>query len=290
MGSDTARMTSSMKETPFFFAGRPAAPHSLFGVLHEVDAPSSRPVVVLCPPFGEEKLWAHRVLVSAARTMAAQGYPVLRFDYGGTGDSDGELAEASLETTLDDIRRAIAQARDATRRDTVALVGVRFGAAFAGLVAEDAPDVTHLALWAPILEGGRYMQELLRINLSTQLAAYKAIRQDRAALVTLMEQGQAVNVDGYDLSHAMYAQCSSVTFARGPLAFGGRCLIAQVDVSDAAPVSKELDALQKNYRSGQLLRVTEDPFWKEVPVFCGRADRLAQATVDWMERAGGGDT
>jgi len=276
-----------MKETPFFFAGRPAAPHSLFGVLHQVDAPSSRPVVVFCPPFGEEKLWAHRVLVSAARTMAAQGYPVLRFDYGGTGDSDGELAEASLDTTLDDIRRAVAHARAETRRDRVALVGVRFGAAFAGLVAEEAPEVSHLALWAPILEGGRYMQDMLRINLSTQLAAFKAIRHDRAALVAQMEQGQTVNVEGYDLSHAMYTQCSSITFAHGARAFGGRCLIAQIDASDAVPVSRELEALRHTYRDGQFVRITEEPFWKELPVFCGRADGLAQATIDWMEPPAG---
>ena len=271
-----------MNETPFFFATRPAARKSLFGVLHEADAPSNRPVVVICPPFVEEKLWAHRVLVSAARTFAAQGYSVLRFDYGGTGDSDGELAEATLETTLDDVRRAVAQAREMTGRDTVALVGVRFGAAFAALVAEDAPEVSHLSLWAPILEGGRYMQEMLRVNLSTQLAAYKAVRQDRAALIALMSQGETVNVDGYELSYAMYTQCSSVTFGAGARAFGGRCLVAQVDVSDAAPVSRELEALRSTYRNAQFVRVAEDPFWKEVPVFCGRADRLTQATIDWL--------
>lgn len=271
-----------MKETPFFFAGRPSAPYSLFGILHEADVPSSRPVVVICAPFGEEKLWAHRVLVSAARTLAAAGHPVLRFDYGGSGESDGDLADASLETTLADIRLAVAHARELTGRDAVALVGVRFGAAFAGLVAEDTPAVSHLALWAPILEGGRYMQELLRANLSTQLAAYKTVKHDRVALVAQMAAGQTVNVDGYELSHAMYSQCSSITFAAGPRAFAGPCLIAQVDVSDTAPVSKELEAVRGSYAHGTLVRVTEDPFWKEVPVFCGRADRLTQATVDWL--------
>jgi alpha/beta superfamily hydrolase len=270
-----------MTETPFFFSGGPNAPPDLFGILHDA-APSSRPAVVMCAPFGEEKLWAHRVLVSSARALAAAGYPVLRFDYGGTGESEGEHAAATLSTTLADVRRAIAHARTVTSRDRVALVGVRFGAAIAGLAAEESGDVSHLALWAPVMDGARYMQELLRSNLSGQLAAYKTIRHDRAALVAMMEQGSTVNIDGYELCHGMYRECSSVSFGKGPLRFGGPCLIAQVDVSDAAPPNRELEGLRDAYGRATLVRVVEDPFWKEGPVFCGRADRLTQATLDWL--------
>ncbi len=196
-----------MKETPFFF---PTDGGQLFGVFHEAP-PSARPSIVLCPPFLEEKLWAHRVLVSAARTLAQEGYPVLRFDCRGSGDSAGAFSSTTLETVQADVRSAIEQVRVLADRQTVSLIGVRFGAAIASLVAEEMPDVRELVLWAPILDGARYMQELLRGNLSTQLAAYKTIRYDRAALVAQMEQGQTVNIDGYELSHAMYTQCSAVT-------------------------------------------------------------------------------
>jgi exosortase A-associated hydrolase 2 len=274
-----------MRETPFFFSGTPGAPSHLFGILHEVADTSARPVVVLCAPFVEEKLWAHRTLVSAARAMAAAGYPVLRFDYAGTGESDGDFAEATLETHLADVRAALAEARSRTGRESAVLVGVRFGAAIAGLAAEADGGVSHLALWAPIMDGGRYMQELLRSNLSTQLAAYKAIRHDRAALVALMESGATVNVDGYELSHAMYTQCSAVGLGGGPRPFAGACLVAQVEPTGAAPLARDLEAVAAAYRAATVVRVAEDPFWKEVPVFCGRADRLTQATLDWLAAA-----
>ncbi len=270
-----------MTETPFYFSGDPGANSDLFGILHAADS-STGPVVVMCPAFAEEKLWGHRVLVSAARTLAAAGFPVLRFDHGGTGDSDGEFSQATLTSMLADVRRASAHARGVTGRDRVALIGVRFGAAIAGLAAEDAPDVSHLAMWAPVLDGGRYMQELLRGNLSTQMAAYKTVRHDRAALVAQMEGGATVNVDGYDLSYEMYRECSGVTPPQSPRGFAGACLVAQVDPVAGAPPARELEGLRQVYRRVTIVQVTEEPFWKEVPVFCGRADRLVQATLDWL--------
>ena len=48
------------------------------------------------------------------------------------------------------------------------------------------------------------MQEQLRVNLATQLAVYKEVRQDRAALVAEMQGGATVNVDGYELGGALY--------------------------------------------------------------------------------------
>ena len=97
-----------MTETPFFF---PNGSTSLFGVFHEPPGPSSKSAFVFCHPWGEEKLWAHRGFVSFARTLAADGHPVLRFDYMGNGDSDGEFADSTLQTALADVRAAIAEVR-----------------------------------------------------------------------------------------------------------------------------------------------------------------------------------
>ena len=54
-------------ETPFFF---PSGKHSLFGILHQPAAATCLPAFVFCHPFGEEKLWTHRVFVSFARRLA----------------------------------------------------------------------------------------------------------------------------------------------------------------------------------------------------------------------------
>ena len=55
-----------MTETPFYFAN---GSHSLFGVLHEPEAAPVNAGFVFCHPFGEEKLWSHRVYVTFARAL-----------------------------------------------------------------------------------------------------------------------------------------------------------------------------------------------------------------------------
>jgi uncharacterized protein len=179
-------------EEPFFFAGTGG---ELFAVLHR---PAAAPIggFAFCHPFGEEKLWTHRVFVTFARELTRRGYAVLRFDCRGNGDSAGEFKDASIDTALEDIGSAIAELRARSGVDKVSLLGLRLGATLAAVTAERRPDIDTLVLWAPIADGARYAQELLRINMTTQLAVFREIREDRAALVEGMRQGRTANVDG----------------------------------------------------------------------------------------------
>jgi exosortase A-associated hydrolase 2 len=268
-----------MAETPFFF---PSAGHSLFGVVHEPDAPTRRGAFVFCHPLAEEKLWAHRVFVSFARRLAHEGYVVLRFDYMGNGDSEGEFGASSLETALSDVRCAIGAIRERSGVAAVNLLGLRWGGTIASLVAESEPGIERLILWAPIVDGTRYMQDLLRTNLTTQLAAYKEIRQDRADLVAVMESGRTVNIDGYEMALPLYAQASSVKLAGHPKAFGGPCLIAQVDPQPGRS-APDLQQLAATYPQAMVTAVQEEPFWKEILRWYDEAPNLSAATLQWLE-------
>ena len=64
----------------------------LAGRLHCPDHASSRSVGVVIVVGGPQyRIGSHRQFVSLADALASAGYPVLRFDYRGMGDSDGEL-------------------------------------------------------------------------------------------------------------------------------------------------------------------------------------------------------
>lgn len=266
-----------MNETPFYFPGEG---HTLFGIFHQPERVPSKGAFVFCHPFVEEKLWAHRVFVSFARDLAAEGYSVLRFDYMGNGDSPGEFNESSLESVQADVRSAIRQVRTMTDAHDVNLLGLRLGATVASLVAEDE-DIAQLVLWAPVVDGARYMQELLRINLTTQMATFKEIRHDRVALVEQMQQGGAVNIDGYELTLPMYSQVSAVKLAANVKRYEGACLITNIDKQQSRP-SPELVQLAACYSRASLRPVTDEPFWKEIPRFYGRASNLFAATFEWL--------
>ena len=267
-----------MTETPFFF---PNGSYSLFGILHQPVPGPARTPFVFCHAFGEEKLWAQRVFVSFARQLAAEGHPVLRFDYMGNGDSEGDIRDSSLATTVSDVRCAIEQVRRLTGTRAVSLLGLRLGASVAGLVAEETADVEHLVHWAPIVDGGRYMQELLRINLTTQMAVYKEIRQDREALVASMRDRNPVNVDGYEITFPLYDQVSGIKMASSSKRHAGPCLIAQIDRQTGRP-SPELQQLAAAYPRATLVFAQEEPFWKEILRFYDQAPNLFTLTLDWL--------
>jgi exosortase A-associated hydrolase 2 len=271
-----------MSEVPFFF---PSQGFNLFGVMHSPQAATSGTAFLLCPPFGEEMLWTRLVYVNFARELARRGHPVLRFDYRGTGDSDGDFEDSTVETCLSDIRSALeVLAEKAGPVSGTGLLGLRFGATLAALAAEASPEVRRLVLWSPVLNGAAYMQELLRVNLTTQLAVYKEVRQSREALVQAMAEGKPANVDGYQITGAMFKQASSIDLLVASKCSEANCLIVQIAPKPQPSVQKDLAGLCSLYRAGHTMVSIEEPFWKEIRTVYARAGRLYQDTLSWLER------
>src|SRR4051812_34449398 len=85
------------------------AERPLFGWYHAPALATARACgVVLCNPFGYEMMCSHRAYRHLAERLATAGFPVLRFDYDGTGDSagDGEDPER-VESWLGSIDLAV---------------------------------------------------------------------------------------------------------------------------------------------------------------------------------------
>jgi alpha/beta superfamily hydrolase len=99
-------------------------------------SPAVTTLWVFCNPFLEEKTFAHPVYVHFARHLAGLGNAVLRFDYEGDGDSEGETVDASLGHWRDDVEDALAFATARAKPSEVVLFGLRLGAAAAVLAAE----------------------------------------------------------------------------------------------------------------------------------------------------------
>lgn len=136
----------------------PVAFAGCFGWLHPGNGSRG---VVLCPTFGHENMTAHRGWVRLADLLAASGFPVLRFDYPGTGDSAGSETDSDrFAAWRDSIPEAVRHLRHATGVGTVILVGLRLGATLALLAAEAIDGVDGIACLAPVLSGRSYVREL----------------------------------------------------------------------------------------------------------------------------------
>lgn len=83
----------------------PCAGSMLHGVVHSVSEPAARRGVLIIVGGPQYRVGSHRQFVLLARHLAAHGVPVLRFDYRGMGDSEGELSD--FLQVREDIRAAI---------------------------------------------------------------------------------------------------------------------------------------------------------------------------------------
>ena len=274
-------ITTSAIETPLFFQN---GAYRLFGIVHQPVGTPSGAAWVFCHPFAEEKLWAQRVYVSFARLLAARGAWVMRFDAMGNGDSEGQFSAASADTMLLDIDCAIRYLEGVSGiTQGIGLLGLRFGATLAALAAEQSSKIGKLVLWEPIVDGAKYMQEMLRINLTTQSAVYKEIRHNREALVRMMRDGATVNIDGYELAYPCYEQATAINLKEGRKRLTGPCLIVQIG-KDGQPIHPDLKVLQDTYPAGDLQSAVEEPFWKEIKRWYRAAPNLFETTLAWMEK------
>ena len=149
--------------TPLFFG---SSQRRLFGAYEAPRAGGAGGrAVLLCHPWGQEYIRAHRSMRRLATLLGAAGCHVLRFDYFGTGDSMGRSSEASVRGWEEDIETAIEELQDTSGATRIALVGLRLGATLATHVATRKKKMVEtLALWDPIVSGSEYVDELLAVT------------------------------------------------------------------------------------------------------------------------------
>ena len=187
--------------TPFYFESQG---DRLFGWLHRLESASRRDRgVIICPPIGHEQVYSHRSLRHLADAVAAAGFPVVRFDYHGTGDSAGSGEEPEgVATWLANIRDAHDWLRRRIGCEHISLIGLRIGATLATRAATEWP-VDGLVLWAPVVKGRSYLREMKALSLTASggRSASEVPGGIEAAGFTLPEK-VALALGGLDLLRA----------------------------------------------------------------------------------------
>ena len=164
--------------------------------------------LVLCNPFGQEAIRAHRFFRILSQRLATAGVDVLRFDYFGTGDSAGEDADFDLDGAVLDTLAAAELLRVQGRFQNLVFVGLRLGASIAALAAREMPSVgLRLALIEPVLDGGAYMRGLEQAHARTLAQIYGARwRADRALRNLLAPSDSTFEALGFELGSALCRQ------------------------------------------------------------------------------------
>ena len=165
----------------------------------------------MCSPFLEEKLFCRRILKSLAELLCHQDWLVVRFDGYGEGDSEGELSNADLETSVADCASLVSLLRERVDGPVV-MLGMRWGANISLL--QTIENIDAVVAIDPLLSGEEYVQQLLRQNLTTQMATWGGVRENREALLAASQQGRCINVQGFELGPQLIADIRKVVIPR----------------------------------------------------------------------------
>jgi alpha-beta hydrolase superfamily lysophospholipase len=195
---------ASAEKVPLHFG---AAARPLFGFYHPPAAAGVRGTsVLLCNPIGDDLMRAHRTFRHLAERLAAAGFPVLRFDYDGTGDSAGDERDPDRVSAW---RRDVARAADELRARSgvagLALVGLKLGGTFAALAAADLGGVDALVLWSAYDTGAAFVAETTKTHgllVKLQPASFSGgppAADGREALGFLLTQQTIADLGGIDL-------------------------------------------------------------------------------------------
>lgn len=125
---------------------------NMAAVLHiPLQSAGPSPVIVFCPGKNGERSEVHRLAVGFARILANAGFAMLRFDYYGSGLSDGWFYEMTPLTRVSNVKAIIKFVREhpAIDGNQVVLLGFSDGARVVmGAVSE--MNIKKVILWSPV--------------------------------------------------------------------------------------------------------------------------------------------
>ena len=271
-----------MIEEHFFFEGNGA---KLFGFTHSPEA-SPKTGFVFCSPFIEEKVRSQRLYVNFARLLSSKGYPVMRFDYMGYGDSEGAFEDATVDSMVDDTLRAIAVLSERANVNDICLFGGRLGGTIAAVAAGKSDSVKSLFLWDPITDGYAYIYKCLRTNLSMQTLRHGKILYNREKLIEMILAGELVNIDGYLIGSSFYKSIQDLHLRNHVDYLPGRILITQVakrELPQENDLHEFVNILKQAGRDTVFSELKDAFSWESQKFYRPRPRALFENSLDWIK-------
>lgn len=220
--------------------------HQLVGIFHPGEpGPTGPAAVLLCNPYGQEAVRTHRMFRVLADRLARAGFSVLRFDYFGTGDSEGEDTEGHLDIWRDDVLLAQEELRRRAPGAVMHWVGARLGATVACLAAAHRPaEAPHgLILWEPLTDGPGYLAEMAGNHQRALAASYSLVPK------TYQRPGRNEAL-GFGMGEALLSQFENLGAQTLPQAAARQLvLITRPGQADSAALASRLAGPETQHRA-----------------------------------------
>jgi pimeloyl-ACP methyl ester carboxylesterase len=142
----------SIMERPVTFSSNEK---NLFGILHSAENGRKKVGIIFLNAGLQYRVGPHRIYVKAARRLSQIGFCVLRMDFPGIGESEGEIADGGIHVDhfdTEDTIKAIDFLTKEEQIEKIILLGICAGARNALKTAAEDPRVDSIISWSlPII-------------------------------------------------------------------------------------------------------------------------------------------
>lgn len=133
----------------------------IFGILHRPITNKSTPAILICHGLAGHKTGKYRLYVNLAKALAESGIAALRIDFRGSGDSEGEFSDMTLEGEVSDALKGLDFLYNNPLFDNsrIGLFGRSVGGTVALIAARRHGKIKSLATWAPLYDGEQWAEK-----------------------------------------------------------------------------------------------------------------------------------
>jgi alpha/beta superfamily hydrolase len=248
---------------------------SLFGCYHRPQGKNQRDCgVVLCYPLGQEYIWSHRTFLQLANRLSKVGFPVLRFDFTGCGDSEGDCDQWGIRQWKTDIESGLVELK--TRGDVkkVCLIGLRLGATLARMVGGNREDIEGIVLWDPVINGMDYVAEL-KSQQQEQLRRFVDVPKN------LTFENKDQEVLGFTLTTNLLTDLQSINLLTVSSQYDKKILFIQ---STESPSGKDFESqLRKAHPLVEFQHLPSNSIWIQGDALTGKLvpRHIVESVVSW---------
>ncbi|CCB91523.1 putative uncharacterized protein [Waddlia chondrophila 2032/99] len=133
----------------------------IFGVLHKPLAQTKAPAVLFCHGLAGHRIGKHRMYVALSECLSRVGIASFRFDFRGSGDSEGEFGEMTLEGEVSDAVKALEflTIQEKIDPNRIGIFGRSFGGAISIFAAQKFGNVKSIALWSSVFDAEQWEKQ-----------------------------------------------------------------------------------------------------------------------------------
>lgn len=133
----------------------------LRGTVHLPPGKGPFPAVALFHGFTGQRMEPHFIFVKLSRLLARNNIIAARFDFRGSGESEGEFEKMTVFTEVEDGMRIMdfLAEHPLVNRKHLGIVGLSLGGCIARLVATERDDIRCLVLWSAVADLEKIMKQ-----------------------------------------------------------------------------------------------------------------------------------